>query len=47
VEGGCDELGGISGAKGGDGGGDGGGGLVAIIGVSFLSWGVGSPPMKS
>jgi hypothetical protein len=36
-----DELGGASGAKGG------GTGLVATIGVSFLSWGVGSSPMKS
>ena len=36
-----DELGGASGAEGGD------TGLVARIGVSFLSWGIGSPPMKS
>ncbi len=36
-----DELGGASGAKGGD------TGLVASIGVSFLTWGIGSPPMKS
>jgi hypothetical protein len=36
-----DELGGASGADGGD------TGLVAIIGVSFLSWGIGSPPKKS
>ena len=35
------KLGGASGAKGGD------TGLVATIGVSFLSWGVGSSPMKS
>ncbi len=38
---GYDELGGASGAEGGD------TGLVAAIGVSFLSWGIGSPPMKS
>ena len=36
-----DELGGASGAGGGD------TGLVATIGVSLLSWGIGSPPKKS
>ena len=36
-----DEPGGASGAEGGD------TGLVAITGGSLLSWGIGSPPMKS
>ena len=43
MEGGYDEPGGASGA----GGGDGGRGLVVTIGVSLLTWGIGSPPMKS
>ena len=42
MEGFCGKLVGISGAKGGD-----DSGIVAIIGVSFPSWGIGSSPMKS